>query len=157
MDYILRFNTQIAQLMRRNHWIATYGVRLWQMRQAHFTMGVVAVILNEHHEVLLVEHVFHPKYPWGLPGGWVDRHEIPQQALIREMREELSVVVRVERVVLIDHSNLLDNHIDIAMLCQTNETIGNLSPELLNYGWYKLDDLPPLSSFHIRAIQTVNE
>ncbi len=157
METILRFNTQIAQLMRRNHWIATYGVRLWQMKQAHFTAGVVAVIINEKAQVLLVEHVFHPKYPWGLPGGWVDRNESPERALIREMQEELSVHVRVERVVLVELSNLLRNHLDIAMLCHTNQPIGNLSAELLGYGWYNTDNLPPLSSFHTRAIQKLFE
>lgn len=157
MDYILRFNTQIARLMRRNHWIATYGVRLWQMKQAHFTLGVVAVISNEQNEVLLVEHVFHPKYPWGLPGGWVDQNETPQQALMREMQEELSLLVTIDRIILIDHSSLLNNHVDIAMLCRTNDSVGNLSPELLGYAWHKADNLPNLSSFHSRAIQKMFE
>ena len=42
-------------------------------------------------QVLLVEHVFHPYAPWGLPGGWIDRNESPSQtAVIRELQEELN-------------------------------------------------------------------
>ncbi len=32
---------------------------------------------------------------WGMPGGWVDDGESPEQAIVREVREETGFAVRV--------------------------------------------------------------
>ncbi|MPZ99225.1 MAG: NUDIX domain-containing protein [Dehalococcoidia bacterium] len=58
-------------------------------------VGVLAVILDDGGRVLLAEHLFRPHRPWGLPGGWVDGREEPAAALVREIREELGLIVEV--------------------------------------------------------------
>lgn len=52
-----------------------------------------ALIRNERGDVLLCELVY-KKY-WDLPGGVVDPHESPATAVLREIREELSVDGRI--------------------------------------------------------------
>ncbi|KNX39654.1 hypothetical protein VV01_21080 [Luteipulveratus halotolerans] len=52
-----------------------------------------ALIRNEHGEVLLCELVY--KKFWDLPGGVVDPGESPAHAVVREIREELSVDARI--------------------------------------------------------------
>lgn len=78
-------------------WGLVLGVRLFAPRQ---TVGVSASIFNEAGQVLLVEHVFRPYYPWGLPGGWIERGEDPAKAVQRELQEELQLQVAVKRLLL---------------------------------------------------------
>jgi len=150
-----KFWRGVATTIRRAPWLATTARFFWRIRQARFTAGVAGVVLNESGDVLLVEHVFHPYLPWGLPGGWVDRREDPAQALQREMQEELQLNVEVGPVLIlkVDYGN----HIDVAYLCRPSGTIGKLSNELLGYRWVNPADLPELHSFHKRAIRRALE
>ncbi|MBZ0287924.1 MAG: NUDIX hydrolase, partial [Anaerolineae bacterium] len=84
-----KFWRGVAMTIRRAPWLAITARALWRIRQARFSAGVVGVVFNDAGDVLLVEHVFHPYTPWGLPGGWVDHREDPARTLEREMREEL--------------------------------------------------------------------
>jgi ADP-ribose pyrophosphatase YjhB (NUDIX family) len=63
-------------------------------------VGAVGAIFNDAGQVLLVEHIFRPHYPWGLPGGWVERAEDPAEAVRRELEEELKLQVEVKRLLL---------------------------------------------------------
>ena len=114
-------------------------------------MGVVGIVFDEQARVLLVEHVFHPQIPWGLPGGWIDRNEEPSEGVARELKEELELVVQAEQIILVEKA--FNNHIDLAFLCNASDRkIGEVSNELLGYKWYALDELPALKQFHIKAI-----
>ena len=55
-----------------------------------FRVGVLAVIVNSRGEVLLLDHRFRASDPWGVPGGWLERLEAPEEGLLRELREELA-------------------------------------------------------------------
>jgi mutator protein MutT len=56
--------------------------------------AVGGLIINEKNEVLLVRRARNPgKGKWGLPGGFVDRGESVEQALVREIVEETKLVV----------------------------------------------------------------
>ncbi len=111
------------------------------------------MVFNAADEVLLVEHVLHPRHPWGLPGGWVDRADSLETAVVRELQEELELTVCVEQVLLVEIIRRFGAHIDIAFLCSTKGEVGQLSGELLTYRWTPPPDLPDLTSFHTRAIQ----
>jgi ADP-ribose pyrophosphatase YjhB (NUDIX family) len=141
---------RVSAILQRAPWLASLALRVWQLRQARFSAGVAGVVFNATGQVLLVEHVFHPHAPWGLPGGWVDRWEDPAQALRREMREELELDVSVGTVLLVE----LDyaSHLDLSYLCVADGSIGTLSSVLLDYGWFDPAELPPLHRFHYRAI-----
>ena len=119
--------------------------------QARYTLGVAAVILNDDGRVLLVEHAYHPRYPWGLPGGWLDGDEEPAAAIARELKEELQLRARVLRVVYT--AKTVPNHIDLAFQCEALSQVGELSHELLNYRWCALDQLPDIKGFHRRSIE----
>jgi 8-oxo-dGTP pyrophosphatase MutT (NUDIX family) len=145
----------VAQALRKAPWVVTVAMAFWRLRQAKFSAGVAGIIFNPAGQVLLVEHVFHPHAPWGLPGGWVDRREDPAGALEREMREELGMAVRVGPVLLAEVE--YDAHIDLAYICYSSEPVGTLSSELLDYGWFDTVALPPLHTFHYRAIMRALE
>jgi 8-oxo-dGTP diphosphatase len=125
-----------------------FTVFRWQ--QARFTAGVVGVVLDAQRRVLLVEHVFHPEMPWGLPGGWLDRDEAPAVGAVRELREELQLTVQCQQVLLVDLP--YPQHLDFAYLCVAQGQIGALSSELISYRWADAQTLPPLKPFHHQAI-----
>jgi ADP-ribose pyrophosphatase YjhB (NUDIX family) len=142
---------QVAAFLQKAPWIVNLARILWRIRQPKFSAGAVGVVFNAQGQVLLVEHVFHPYAPWGLPGGWVDRHESPADTVRRELSEELSQNVEVGELLIAEMG--YGNHLDFAYLCQARGPIGRLSQELLAYDWWDLHDLPKLFPFHQHAIQ----
>ena len=58
-------------------------------------MAAAALFLNEQHEILIVKPIY--RELWLLPGGVVEEGESPRQACIREIREELGLVIAVGR------------------------------------------------------------
>jgi ADP-ribose pyrophosphatase YjhB (NUDIX family) len=65
-------------------------------------IGAGAIFLNEQDEVLLVK----PSYRdyWLLPGGVVEQGEAPQAAAVREVREEIGVMLNNPPLVAVAHS-----------------------------------------------------
>ncbi len=138
-------------LLRRYPWLVALAKRLYSVTRPRFTMGVVGVIFNPQGQVLMVEHVFHPYLPWGLPGGWVERNERPGESLLRELREELQLQATLGELLAID--SIERGHLDVAYLCSTTDGIGSLSYELLGYQWADPNALPPTHDFHRLAIE----
>jgi RimJ/RimL family protein N-acetyltransferase/8-oxo-dGTP pyrophosphatase MutT (NUDIX family) len=66
------------------------------------TKRVIAqgLIRNNANEILLCELTY--KQEWDLPGGVVDPHESPAQAVVREVREELQVEVLPRSLVAVN-------------------------------------------------------
>jgi 8-oxo-dGTP pyrophosphatase MutT (NUDIX family) len=147
----MAFRHHIARLVRRLPGLMQVFYHIHRFIQPGYTIGVVAVVINDAGKILLVEHVFHPYFPWGLPGGWIGRNEDPQRAIERELMEELELQITVRQMLFCRRTHY--NHLDIAFLCEPESTIGELSYELLTYRWHTLDDLPVyMYSFHREAI-----
>ena len=119
--------------------------------QPRFTIGVAAVVLDPAGRVLLVEHAYHPRFPWGLPGGWINHDEDPRLAVLRELREELQLDAANVRI--LHTAKTARNHIDMAYLCEARSPIGRLSHELLTYRWVERADLPAIKDFHRESIE----
>ena len=131
------------------------GARVYRIFQSKYSIGVVGIVFNQDSQILLVEHVFHPQEPWGLPGGWLAKHENPAQTVIRELQEELDLEVEIGPVVLAEVS--YRGHLDMAYLCSARSEIGSLNGELLSYRWCDPCDLPRVQPFHHRAIDRALE
>lgn len=117
-------------------------------------VGVSVVALDEQRRVYLLNHVFHPYVPWGLPGGWLKRHEAPQAGLKRELREETGLSVEVGPVLCVQQEGD-PVHIGIVFLGRLGPETEILSLEIASSGWFGPDDLPSqLLPFSRQAIET---
>jgi len=62
-----------------------------RLGEKHFTAS--AIILDEDHRVLM--HFHHKLQCWLYPGGHVEPNEEPQEALQREVKEEVGIETRI--------------------------------------------------------------
>ncbi|MFC5971121.1 NUDIX domain-containing protein [Halomarina salina] len=109
--------------------------------ETHFRGNVTqkAVTFGPAGDVLLVQH---PEGKWVIPGGRVNAGESAEAALIREMREETSLTVTVERPVLTG-TDLWTNDdgepmFTVVYRCEAEERAVTLNDEHDDYVW-----LPP--------------
>lgn len=51
--------------------------------------GVIGVVLNKDRRFLIIQSVDYGKNEWRFPGGGIKTEELPQDALLRELSEEL--------------------------------------------------------------------
>ena len=58
--------------------------------------SVVAVIRNNHSQILFVQRspLASRGSQWALPGGKIKSHEVPAQAIVREVAEETNLAIR---------------------------------------------------------------
>ncbi len=112
---------------------------IWLLRPKLF-VGVSGVLFNDAGEVLLLRHRFHHRYPWGLPGGLMERGENLVQCWQREVREETNLTVAVDRLVAQRTTAL-----NIDFILQGRITGGEIvldSTEILEAAFFPPDGLP---------------
>ncbi len=149
---------RVAALLKQMPWIGYVAQRLWRLRQPWITAGAIGAVFNEAGQLLLVEHVYHPKYPWGFPGGWMNRGEDPEDTVRREVLEETGLHIQTIKPLLIMRTPYLARHLDISYLCYAGPDAGviRLSAELLSYRWIDPAELAhtiPMTRFHERTVQ----
>ncbi|MCS6870141.1 MAG: NUDIX hydrolase [Anaerolineae bacterium] len=147
---------RFANLLRRAPWLVYIPQRLLRPFHAHVSIGAVGAVFNAEGQLLLVEHLFHPLTPWGLPGGGMNRGETPDQTVRRELLEETGLQVDVLQPLIVAKSVILPHHLDIGYLCRLSapDQPIRLSRELLAYRWVAPHEaLPPLSPFHTEVVR----
>jgi ADP-ribose pyrophosphatase YjhB (NUDIX family) len=92
-----------------------------------------------------------------MPGGWIDRKEDPVDCAPREIREELSLEVALEGLVMVRLTQRRARHLDFAYRCRPVGEVGELSSELLSYAWFDLDETPPLVTFQQLVVNKLRE
>ncbi len=106
---------------------------------------VVAVILARGDELLLGQRAMNPgKGRWSFPSGYVNRGEEVEKAAIREVKEETHLDVRLSRLVGL-YSSAGD---PVVLAVYAGEIVGGVpapGSELLDVGFFPLDNLPPLA------------
>lgn len=121
---------------------------------------VIAIILNEKNEVLLAKR-YEPEYQhthdkWEFIGGGIDFGETPEQAVIREAKEEAGIDIKVVRLLPEVVSNIWEfaegkkqQVIIISYVCKIAG--GSLSPNISE----NVGELKYFSLEDIHALQTL--
>ncbi|MFV0387957.1 MAG: NUDIX hydrolase [Pyrinomonadaceae bacterium] len=119
--------------------------------QAKFTVSVVGVVTNEKGELLVLEHYFRPKYKWGLPGGFIEAFEPPEEAVKREIKEEADVDILTAELLSV---RTIGRHVEIFFKCKGTGKGRVASKEIKACGWFSSDNLPPISPAHLIYIES---
>ena len=66
-------------------------LKIVRATQNTFTASAGALVTNSRKEILLLDHVLRPKSGWGIPGGFMNHGEQPEQTISREIMEEVGL------------------------------------------------------------------
>lgn len=121
----------------------------------HFLAGVVGLIRDDQHRILLLDHRFRTPYRWGLPGGFIHHGETWSEALQRELQEEIGLEVEPDR--LIDTElNRQGRYISVTLLAHPVGSPPDLDrvrhPEVTGGGFFAATELPAATYPRHRAL-----
>lgn len=115
-------------------------LRVIRATQAKFTVSTAAIITNGEGKVLLLNHAFRPFSGWGMPGGFVDHGEDPDETIRREIREEIGLELEDLEMFRV---RTLGRHVEILFRARGVGEAAVLSPrEILEFGWFDIDAMP---------------
>jgi len=112
--------------------------------EPRFAVTAAAVVINEARQVLLLKHVLRKGSGWGIPGGFLEKGEQPEDALRRELCEETGL--EIERAEIVAARTLLKSRqIELLYLCyaKNGSHAQAQSLEIKSAAWVSLDRLPP--------------
>ena len=132
----------------------------------HPIVGVGAIIIKGQ-EVLLARRGKEPGYgEWSIPGGVVKLGETLEEAVIREVREEVNLAIRVEEMVEVLERIFRDpqgkvqyHYVLVDFLCEHLSGEANPASDALEIQWVPVLEIPrqPLPGKTKRVIQKAFE
>jgi mutator protein MutT len=132
-------NDLLGAIWRR----APKALRRWTVRLSHprFAVTAGAVITDSLGRVLLLKHRFRPGNSWGMPGGFIEVGEQPEEALRRELREEIGI--EVEQLRLFATRAFKDaKQVEIVFLARAVRDPEQLSFEIQKAAWFLPGEFP---------------
>ena len=132
-------NDLLAAIWRR----APKALRRWTVRFSHprFAVTAAGIVSDSSGRVLLLKHRFRPGSGWGLPGGFIEHGEQPEDGLRRELREEIGLEVEQLKLFTV-RAFKRPKQMEIVF---TARAIGNpdeLSFEIQKAGWFLRGEFP---------------
>lgn len=124
---------------------------------------VVDALVIDKNKILLIKRAEHltngGKYAF--PGGFLDRDEMAEQAIVREVKEETGYDVRVDNLfTILDSPNRPQEdrqNVAFVYIVKPLEQTGKGDSESTEVEWFSLDDLPPEKDFAFDHFQTIQE
>jgi ADP-ribose pyrophosphatase YjhB (NUDIX family) len=116
-----------------------------------FQVGAIAVIFDENSRILLVRSTYQRFHPWGLPGGSLEYSERPEDAVLREVREETGLETEIERLLLVNTWS--PDKVGLYYLCRITGGTFHLSEEVSQADYFSPHDLPDVRPWDVDLIR----
>jgi 8-oxo-dGTP diphosphatase len=118
-----------------------------------WTLGAFAIIFDAESRVLLCHR--RDMDAWNLPGGGVERGELPTEAVLREVKEETGLDVVIERLLgVYGKWDKLDSLV-FSFLCRVTGGELTLTDESDDNRYFAIEDIPPNTS--PRQVERIHE
>ncbi|HSK63340.1 MAG TPA: NUDIX domain-containing protein [Pyrinomonadaceae bacterium] len=115
-----------------------------RLTQTRFTVTAGALIFNDAGEVLLLKHRFRAGTGWGIPGGFLEAGEHPEEALRRELREEIGL--ELEQVEIFTARTFRKpQQVEVLFRARMNTGANDVEPKTMEVeraGWFSIHSLP---------------
>jgi 8-oxo-dGTP diphosphatase len=116
-----------------------WRLKIIRVTQKKFTASVGVIITNSDEKILLLEHFLRPGSGWGIPGGFIEHGEQPEQAVRRELREETGIELENIRMLRV---RTLSRHIEFLFRAESNDKAEVKSREISSLDWFEVDKMP---------------
>ncbi|MFF2626920.1 NUDIX domain-containing protein [Kitasatospora griseola] len=126
-------------------WRIIRGPMQWRVLwvwHAKFMVGVTGIVRDDEGRVLLLKHRLWPEgRQWGLPSGYANKGESFEETVVREVREETGLTVKVGELAYLKSGFKLRLEVAYeAMLVGGRIEVESF--EILEARWFSPDDLP---------------
>jgi len=118
-----------------------------------FQVFSVAVIFNADKKVMLVKSTYQRHHPWGLPGGSLEYGETAEEALLREIWEETSLRIEIERFMFV--KTWKPDRVGLYYLCRIKDGEFHPSDEVSELDYFSPDALPDVRSQDVALIKQI--
>lgn len=116
---------------------------------------VVSVIIKKTNKVLLLKRAREPlKDYWCLPGGYVNYSEKPEEAAIRETKEETGLDVEIKKLICVYQINNDPRGINLDIIYTGSVAGGKIktNTEISEFKYFSANKLPELIAYKHRAV-----
>jgi len=111
------------------------------LTESRFTVTVGAVVVDSRRRALLLHHRFRPGGGWGIPGGFMRPREQPEEAVRRELREEIGLEIEIAGVAFIRTLQKY-RQVEIIFRCVPKGIPIPRGFEITRAEWFDPDSLP---------------
>ena len=121
-----------------------------------YTVGAVCLVERDDGAVVLLQQRYRSR--WGLPGGLLARGEPAHEAVLREVREEIGLVIELDGAPTV----VVDERVRrVDVVFRGRPTNGDspqpTSPEIVAVDWFGTDDLPDLQEETVAALEALGK
>ena len=120
-----------------------------------FQVFAAAVIFDPEGRILLVKLTYQRLHPWGLPGGSLDYSETPEDAILREVREETGWRIAIDDFLFV--KSWAPDRIGLYYHCHVEDGEFQPSDEVSEFGYFPLDELPDVRPLDVVLIKQIHD
>jgi len=119
-------------------------------------LPVALAIPTRNRRFLLIKRGLPPrKGAWGFPSGFIETGETPEEACLRELREETGVsgeVVRLVGVIRLEDKELYGDMLVVMYLVRVGDGEPTPGEEVEDAKFFDIDELPPYYAERLRDV-----